>query len=366
MVVTTATLNSTAKDWPCPVASDISPCTCSEEMGEDSFMTFYCVDVTDMQVIQSVFRKPFPFSNLGEVIISVQDQYTWEDSVAVDIPANIFSDKSFKRIYFSMKVRDIHEHAFESSKDVLEDLFISGGFCGNCNNELEFFPMHMLEGFPNLRYFILQETSLKDDTFAHHFDQLYLPNIESMHITKGQLTHIPKFPTAPKLRDLRFCYNPIATIEQEAFADLESLEWLDLAGNGANQTLTHLETDSLKLNSTNFLKLDFGYFNSLTSFSPGFISNIQPNTVFDFLDNNIMKIEEEAFRDILEVMKSGNGTINMGRNPLLCDCSIEWLISEPELLAVITRGKYEFMTPVCKDGTPVEDLDPQVFQDLCP
>ena len=50
----------------------------------------------------------------------------------------------------------------------------------------------------------------------------------------GMLTNVPKLCTAPKLREIRFAYNPIATIEPKAFDDLPSLENLDMAGNGAS------------------------------------------------------------------------------------------------------------------------------------
>ena len=206
-----------------------------------------------------------------------------------------------------MKVKDVHDHAFDASKDVLEELFISGPGMADETNELEYFPIYMLEDFPNLKYLFLQETALKDDTCAHHFDQLHLPNLEYMAINGGELTHVPKFPRLPKLKELRFCYHPIASIAKEAFSDLESLEWLDLSGNGKNQTLTHLDTDALKLGANNLTKLDFEYFNSLTSFAPNFISNISPNLHIDFHGDNVVALEEDVFKPILETLLAGDG-----------------------------------------------------------
>ena len=206
-----------------------------------------------------------------------------------------------------MKVKDVHDHAFDASKDVLEGLFISGPGMADETNELEYFPIYILEDFPNLKYLYLQETALKDDTFAHHFDQLHLPNLESMTLNGGE--HISKFPRLPKLKYLRFCYQPIASIAKEAFSDLESLEWLDLSGNGKNQTLSHLDTDALKLSAKNLTQLDFRSFNSLTSFAPNFISNISPNLEIDFLDDNIVALEENVFKPILETLLAGNGIL---------------------------------------------------------
>ena len=64
-----------------------------------------------------------------------------------------------------MKVKDVHDHAFDASKDVLEELFISGPGMADETNELEYFPIYMLEDFPNLKHLSLQMTDLKDDTF---------------------------------------------------------------------------------------------------------------------------------------------------------------------------------------------------------
>ena len=78
------------------------------------------------------------------------------------------------------------------------------------------------------------------------------------------LTNIPKVAIAPKLRDIRFAYNPIATIEAKAFDHLPSLENLDIAGNGAStpgieQTLTTLKKDSLSMSAArNFSSLSMG------------------------------------------------------------------------------------------------------------
>ena len=130
-----------------------------------------------------------------------------------------------------------------------------------------------------------------------------------MAIDGGELTHIPKFPRLPKLKQLQFCYHPIASIAKDAFSDLESLEWLDLSGSGKNQTLTHLDTDTLKLGSMNLTKLDFEYFNSLTSFSPNFISNISPYLHINFLDDDVVALEEIVFKPILETLLAGDGFI---------------------------------------------------------
>ena len=61
------------------------------------------------------------------------------------------------------------------------------------------------------------------------------------------LTNIPKLCMALKLREVRFAYHPLATIESKAFDHLPSLEDLDMAGNGPStpgfeQTMKVLES----------------------------------------------------------------------------------------------------------------------------
>ena len=134
-------------------------------------------------------------------------------------------------------------------------------------------------------------------------------------------------------------------------------------------TLQVLETDSLAMKAVNFSLLDIGYFKSLESFSPGFISNIQPHTVLNFLSDGIVTIPEEVFKQMFETMLTSpdHGHISFGRNPLKCDCSIAWLVLEPRLLAVVDwEGAAAYNRPVCRDGTLLADLDPAVFEELCP
>ena len=192
---------------------------------------------------------------------------------------------------------------------------------------------------------------------------------ENLSIIGGMLTHIPKLCVAPKLKDIRFAYQPLASIEPNAFKHLPSLESLDLAGNGAEPTMRVLQTDALSMSAVNFSSLEMGYFKSLESFSPNFISNIQPNAYLNFLNGSVDTISEEVFRQMFETMLTlpDHGHVSFGRNPLKCDCSIAWLVLEPRLLAVVDwEGAASFDRPICRDGTPLADLDPAIFGELCP
>ena len=187
------------------------------------------------------------------------------------------------------------------------------------------------------------------------------------------LTNVPKLCIAPKLKHIRFAYHPLSTIETNAFNHLPSLETLDMAGNGVEPTLNMLSTDALALTATNFSKLSMEDFNSLESFSPRFISNIQPHTILNFWYDNIAAITEDTFRELFELIASASdlglpsGYINFGRNPLLCDCSIKWIVEDPRMLAVIDwpSNNYDYYRPRCRDGTLVADLDIDILDALC-
>ena len=194
------------------------------------------------------------------------------------------------------------------------------------------------------------------------------------------LTNIPKLCMAPKLREVRFAYHHLATIESKAFDHLPSLEDLDMAGNGPStpgfeQTMKVLETKTLAMTAAaNFSFLSMGEWEYLESFNPGFITNIKPHTAMDFMDNNINTIPEQSFREIFEILATSErfpinhpGHINFGRNPLLCDCSIKWIAEDPQMLQVIDwPGAPSYTRPTCRDGTLVADLDIDILNDFCP
>ena len=61
------------------------------------------------------------------------------------------------------------------------------------------------------------------------------------------------------------------------------------------------------------------------------------------------------------------GHIIFARNPLICDCSIKWIVENPKYLNVIDWPSImDFQRPVCIDGTLVADLDLNIFNALCP
>jgi len=369
-------------DWPCPLAEEISPCTCGQT--SPGKLQVICKDVVDIEEINRIFSVEFPFNNLEEITLIVNDNDLWINHSDVTIPQNVFQDKTASRIWISMKVVEVHPKAFENMGETLTELSISGAGMVDGEIPLDYFPIYMLNDFPNLKWFMLQSTMLSDTTFEKKpaFSDLVLPNIEYLHFAGGMLTHIPKLCIAPNLREIRFAYNPIASIEIKAFDHLPNLEILDIEGNGESvpgieQTLEVLRTDSLAMSSAvNFSTLLMGEWEHLQYFEPGFITNIKPHTSMDFMGKQMGKIEmipEESFRDLFEVLAETDrwpavpGHINFGRNGLLCDCSIKWIVEKRQFLKVIDwENAPSYARPTCMDGTLVADLDLDVLDALCP
>ena len=167
-------------DWPCPLAQEISPCTCGHSGAKLSIL---CDNVVTIDEIERIFSVEFPFNNLWRITLMVNDYDIWTSSEAVNIPKNVFMDKTSKIIDIGIKVTEVDPLAFENTAAELKDLDISAGN-GHvlAINPIEVFPFYILEDFPNLRSFMLQMTAISDRTFEWHesrplFSDLVLPNL---------------------------------------------------------------------------------------------------------------------------------------------------------------------------------------------
>ena len=62
--VATSTYTNVTKDWPCPLAEDIFPCTCSNDING---LAILCDNVVELSEIQRIFSKHFPFPEMGRI-----------------------------------------------------------------------------------------------------------------------------------------------------------------------------------------------------------------------------------------------------------------------------------------------------------
>lgn len=379
----------------CPPAEAIAPCYCytdyrNQETGQwVSKLQIECDGLTDVKDIERVFSVDFPVINLDSIVLMANYPTVYENSSPVNIPKNMFQDKTAKEITIAIKINKVHHKAFENTAVQLETLTITGKVGPDSEatrNPITVFPLKMLEDLPSLKAFTLLFTMISDDTFkldgdSQNFSDLILPNIgecsrwlscpyyilikifsEKLDFSAGKLTRVPKFCDAPKLKEVLFTYNPLASIEAKAFHHLPSLESVNLSGYNMATSMDTLDKDALAFSSTHLAKLSMDNLENLAQMAPGFISNIQPNTVLDFSDDNISVLTEEAFREMFEVVASGPwggpGRVMLGGNPLTCDCSISWVTSDPRLLAIVDwQGISDHQRPRCRDGSLLADID---------
>ena len=132
---------------------------------------------------------------------------------------------------------------------------------------------------------------------------------------------------------------------------------------------------------------DMGYVESLTGFEEHFISGMSQDAELDFLDSNIVFLEESVFRPVVDILMQGSGSIVVGSKrdivdidcsisisgpfwsgepSLACDCSFYWIVKERAVLDVFDRSPGTYNSPRCYDGTLLADLDVEIFDDLCP
>ena len=55
-----------------------------------------------------------------------------------------------------------------------------------------------------------------------------------------------------------------------------------------------------------------GYVESLTGFEEHFISGMSPDAELNFLDSNIVFLEESVFRPVVDILMQGSGSIVVG------------------------------------------------------
>lgn len=176
----------------------------------------------------------------------------------------------------------------------------------------------------------------------------------------------------PKLREIDFNGMPLNMIEVEAFSHLTNLEHLQISYTNENDGCISLNRNDLAISTvvdSFYLQMEY---TKIAHFAPGFLQKIS------FFDSNIEHIPEDAFREIFEIFAQKNtytlrkvpvpsSHINFGRNPLRCDCGIKWIVEDSIMMGVIEwPNMFNHSIATCRDGTPRKDLDPLIFEELCP
>ena len=191
---------------------------------------------------------------------------------------------------------------------------------------------------------------------------LNLPKLVHLQLGGNQLTVLPPFPpTLPSLW-LLFIYAPLSEINKGTFVNLGGLEQLIIPSDEGS-TIAKLEEGDFIFSTEKLDLLVLNGLKNVAEFEPHFFT--APNyATHVYIDNgSIETLEEEVFRELFENMVQDGGLLYIMDNPLLCDCSLAWLVKEPELMNVLLQEAEE---TACADGTLLSDLNPEDFDANCP
>uniref|UniRef100_A0A914CNL9 Protein slit n=1 Tax=Acrobeloides nanus TaxID=290746 RepID=A0A914CNL9_9BILA len=137
-----------------------------------------------------------------------------------------------------------------------------------------------------------------------------------LRLEQNQITFIPSnaIQSLEKLRRLDMSKNMIKEIHPDAFNGLTSLNTLVLYGNN----LTDLPSNVFRhLSSLQLLLLNANRLSCLRRDTFKGLSNLN---LLSLYDNQIKSISNGTFEPLVNLQ-----TLHLARNPLICDCNLEWL-----------------------------------------
>uniref|UniRef100_A0A0M3HND7 Protein slit n=1 Tax=Ascaris lumbricoides TaxID=6252 RepID=A0A0M3HND7_ASCLU len=154
-------------------------------------------------------------------------------------------------------------------------------------------------------------------------------SVLELRLEQNQITYIPPraFHNLYRLKRLDLSKNSIVEIAPRAFDGLRSLNSLVLYGN----SLTDLPSEAFHgLFNIQLLLLNA---NKLQCLRKETFKNLSNLNLLSLYDNNIKSIANGTFDGLTNLM-----TLHLARNPIICDCNLEWLAMLLSIRAVETSG----------------------------
>ena len=75
------------------------------------------------------------------------------------------------------------------------------------------------------------------------------------------------------------------------------------------------------------------------------------------VNNYINILAPESFESVILAL-SPTGKLLLDGNPLTCDCSVAWIVTQPAYLSIVSDGR-------CVNGTKLTSLNLNYFVDNC-
>ncbi|CAG0890035.1 unnamed protein product [Darwinula stevensoni] len=193
------------------------------------------------------------------------------------------------------------------------------------------------------------------------FANVSFKNIFIEHSALVSVHRTALLPSKDQLETITIADCNLEDFPWEILPELGSLAWLFLAVNALNAVppLNSSSLESLSIVGNRIRTLESGWFlpNMQDLFLDylSLLAGFPTDVTIDFHFNEISEVNEESFRPMLEVVSKGKGSISVHGNPVECDCSMAWVVLNPDFLAKL-KG-------YCSDLTEFQDLDPNDFQD---
>ena len=218
--------------FPCPVAEEIAPCTCSTD--DDFRISMDCSKVKSDEELSKAFSHTFPFNDIRQLLIKNKPS---EARVPIEvINESTFSDKTFDEVIIShTNLHKVTLQAFAYSNTTMESLKLS-------DNLLSEFPFEVVSYLHKLKKLYLHNNNLQimSDLTSESLEEIQLSYNRQLYFDVNAFKHVPN------LRNILLQDTSLAHISPRLFSEQTSLEILDLSHN----RLTALETDAILTKST--------------------------------------------------------------------------------------------------------------------
>lgn len=210
----------------CPSSFLITPCSCSLKEGQLPDLT--CNGISNLRSLSDIFSRKFPTNEFHEIVVS--------GSRLGPLPNNVFQDKSFQVIRFSMNrlTSFSNKRIFSSSQSRLTNLIVIQ------ETDQWTFDFDNIANFDKLSNLQLIGDEMKLTGTVRS------SSLESLNLVSYSMTEFPRLGDLPSLQNLDLDANAIATLPPNLFASMPKLANLYLGHN----KLVSLGSSALALTNT--------------------------------------------------------------------------------------------------------------------
>ncbi|KAG8187731.1 hypothetical protein JTE90_015601 [Oedothorax gibbosus] len=299
-------LATTALSDGCPPDESIFPCTCIQN-DFDVDATVTCLD------------EKLSLGNLKRIL----EVFDHQDSLAVElsglnlgrVPEDFFQGVNVKRLeLWQCPLESLGERPLTGLEDSLETLIISA--------------------------------SVMDEDVNFKFPVGHLNNLKLLQLSDNSIPTLGDdwFKDGPKsLEHLILSDNNIGRLGHRAFAGIESLRILFLAGN----RFGHFRRSMLPNPASKLVELELDN-NGLTSLPENMFSNMPALELISLQTNGLNRITKEIFETVWEQLES----LDMRGNSLECDSHLEWMLHAKSMV----RLQGTCQTPPEREGVELKDV----------